>query len=84
MNAQALIDQLHKGVCTIEFTKIDTGEHRIMPCTLNQDIHKQSMTIKRYSSTDNIIAYSLDVHAWRDVRANTITNWYVGYPTDIK
>tara|TARA_R110001592_G_scaffold12308_2_gene58982 strand:- start:43 stop:297 length:255 start_codon:yes stop_codon:yes gene_type:complete len=80
MNIQGLIDELHKGICTIEFTKIDTGEHRIMPCTLNKDFHKQRMNIGRYFSTDNIVAYGMDVKAWRDVRVNTITKWYTGYP----
>jgi|TARA_R110001606_G_C14857400_1_gene588028 hypothetical protein len=80
MNITDLINELHNGICTIEFTKIDTGEHRIMPCTLNQNIHKQSMTIQRYTSTDNIVAYGLDVGAWRDVRVNTIIKWYTGNP----
>ena len=30
-----LIDSLKKGVVTIDFTKINTGERRVMPCTLN-------------------------------------------------
>ena len=36
-----LYKALKEGVVTVEFIKIDTGELRVMPCTLNKDIHKQ-------------------------------------------
>ena len=77
-----LIDALYKGIVTIEYTKVDSGEHRIMPGTLNKDIHKQTMEIKRYDSPDTILCYGLDVKAWRDVRVDTIQDWYEGYPKE--
>ena len=77
-----LIDSLYKGIVTVVFEKIDTGELRIMPCTLNKDIHKQSMEIKGYHSNDNVIMYALDKQAWRDVRINTIVEWYEGMPKE--
>lgn len=79
-----LIDALYKGIVTIEFTKIDTGEIRIMPSTLNKDFHKQEMEVKRYNSSDTILCYGLDVKAWRDIRVNTITDWYEGMPKEEK
>lgn len=79
-----LIDALYKGIVTIEFTKIDTGEIRIMPSTLNKDFHKQEMEVKRYNSPDTILCYGLDVKAWRDIRVNTITDWYEGMPKEEK
>jgi hypothetical protein len=69
-------------VVTIEFTKLDTGELRVMPCTLNQEVHKQNMTINKYTSPDTVVCFGLDVQAWRDVRINTIQKWYQGYPQD--
>lgn len=80
--SQDLIKALLEGVVTIEFTKIDTGELRVMPCTLNQEVHKQNMVVKNYTSTDTVVCYGLDVQAWRDVRINTIQKWYQGYPQD--
>tara|TARA_R110001592_G_scaffold6330_3_gene34108 strand:- start:6889 stop:7137 length:249 start_codon:yes stop_codon:yes gene_type:complete len=77
-----LIDSLYKGIVTVVFEKIDTGEIRTMPCTLNKDIHKQRMEIKGYHSTDNVVMYALDKQAWRDVRINTIVEWYVGMPKE--
>ena len=38
MDSKKIIDALHKGVVTVVFKKLDTGEIRTMPCTLNNDI----------------------------------------------
>jgi hypothetical protein len=80
MSSQKIIDALQKGVITIVFKKIGTGEIRTMPCTLNNDISKQTLQIKKYSSPDAVICWGLDVGAWRDVRVDTIIEWYEGYP----
>ena len=77
MNSNEIIKALHKGVVTIVFEKIDTGELRTMPCTLNNDVADQS-----YSSPDTILCFGLDVNAWRDVRVDTIKEWYEGYPKE--
>jgi hypothetical protein len=77
-----LIDSLFKGIVTVVFEKIDTGEVRTMPCTLNKDIHKQTMQIKAYNSPDNVVMYALDKKGWRDVRINTIIEWYEGMPKE--
>ena len=77
-----LYNALKEGVVTVEFTKIDTGELRVMPCTLNKEIHKQKLDMKNYTSNNTMIMYGLDVKAWRDVRIDTIQKWYQGYPQD--
>ena len=83
MNSNKIIDALRQGVVTVVYEKIDTKEIRTMPCTLNQEIHKQSIDIKKYDTTsDTIIMYALDKKAWRDVRVNTIKEWYNGYPKE--
>ena len=85
MNSNKIIDALRQGVVTVVFEKIDTKEIRTMPCTLNQEIHKQSIDIKKYdTNSDTIIMYALDKKAWRDVRVNTIQNWYTGMPKEEK
>ena len=82
MNTEKIIDALKKGVVTVVFEKIDTKEIRTMPCTLNNDISGQGMVFKNYQSDDTIVEYGLDVKAWRDVRVNTIVEWYEGYPKE--
>tara|TARA_Y100000592_G_C5287944_1_gene229440 strand:- start:212 stop:463 length:252 start_codon:yes stop_codon:yes gene_type:complete len=80
--SKKLFDALREGVVTVEFTKIDTGELRVMPCTLNNDISKQSLDIKNYTTNDTMVMFGLDVNAWRDVKLDTIQKWYPGYPQD--
>lgn len=75
-----IISALKKGIVTIVFEKIDTKEIRTMPCTLNNEISGQGMVFKNYQSDDTIVAYALDKKAWRDVRVNTIIEWYEGEP----
>ena len=82
MDSKKIIDALHKGVVTVVFKKLDTGEIRTMPCTLNNDISGVEMKIKGYSSPDTLIMWGLDVKAWRDVRVDTIQDWYEGYPKE--
>tara|TARA_B100001057_G_scaffold42148_1_gene37726 strand:+ start:1331 stop:1582 length:252 start_codon:yes stop_codon:yes gene_type:complete len=82
MNTKAIVDALKKGVVTVVFEKIDTGKTRIMPCTLNNDISETEMIIKEYSSPDTLIMWALDKRAWRDVRVDTIQDWYIGYPKE--
>ena len=80
MEATKIVDALYKGVVTIVFKKLDTGEIRTMPGTLNKDIHKQNTNIQKYNSPDVVLCYALDKKAWRDVRISTIQDWYEGYP----
>ena len=82
MNSQEIINALKKGVITVVFEKIDTKEIRTMPCTLNNDIHGQPLQFKNYASPDTLVMWGLDVKAWRDVRINTIVEWYEGYPKE--
>ena len=84
MNTKAIIDALKKGVVTVIFEKIDTGEIRTMPGTLNSDIAKIKMRVGGYDSPDTILMWGLDVKAWRDVRVDTIIEWYKGYPKEEK
>ena len=77
-----LVDALKKGIVTVVFEKIDTGKIRTMPCTLNKDVHKQTLDIQNYTRPDSLVMYALDKNAWRDVRVNTIKEWYIGMPKE--
>ena len=76
-----LLEALQKGQVTVTFKKIDTGEIRVMPCTLNVDILKDngiSSTIN-YSSNEMeaFPVWSLDKDAWRSFRLDTVESWEV-------
>lgn len=78
-----LMTALKEGVVTVVFEKIGTGEIRTMPCTLNNKLYEQQIEIVKYDSkSDSIVMWALDKKAWRDVRVNTIQEWYEGYPKE--
>ena len=73
-----LIEALKKGVVIISFRKIDSGEIRVMPSTLNPElIPNVTNPLNVDSSSDTIMVWSLDKNAWRDIRSDTITEWRV-------
>ena len=80
VDSAKIVDALKKGLVTIVFEKIDTKEIRTMPCTLNNEISGQGMVFRNYNSDDTLVMYALDKKAWRDVRVNTIIEWYEGEP----
>ena len=81
MKGRELFDALREGVVTVEFTKLDTGELRVMPCTLNKEISGQQLEIKSYNTNDTMIMYGLDVKAWRDVQDRHNTEMVSRIPT---
>ena len=79
MNIKKFLDAARAGIVTVEFKKIDTGEVRVMPCTLNSKISNQNIEIKEQSGdNDHLVVWSLDNDAWRSFRVNTVIEWYVG------
>ena len=75
-----LIEALKKGIVVITFKKIDTGEIRIMPSTLNRNFIPESTSIMNISAeSETIMVWSLDRNAWRDIRSNTIIEWKVDH-----
>ena len=78
----SLIEALKKGLTTITFEKIDTGELRVMPCTLKKDlIGVNSFSLENINSqSKSIVVYALDKNAIRDVMVDTIQSWHPGSP----
>ena len=75
-----LIEALKKGIVVITFKKIDTGEIRIMPSTLNRNFIPESTSIMNISAeSETIMVWSLDKNAWRDIRSYTIIEWKVDH-----
>jgi hypothetical protein len=83
-DVSAFLQAARENSVTVEFTKIDTGELRVMPCTLSNEI-APDMPIKVESQTtdsDHIVVWSLDKNAWRSFRVNTVNKWYVNGPKE--
>lgn len=77
-----LLEELSKGVVTVVFEKIDTGEIRTMPCSTAKKLCDGTFIRKQDPKGHTFVMYALDKKAWRDVRANTIIEWYKGYPKE--
>jgi hypothetical protein len=76
-----LLEALKKGTVTVSFTKLDTGDLRVMPCTLNPAVLeannvKNSVNITS-ADTESFPVWSLDKDAWRSFRLDTVTGWEV-------
>ena len=76
-----LLKALQKGQVTVTFKKVDTGEIRVMPCTLNPAIlEANGVTIKINYSASNMDVFpvwSLDKNAWRSFILDTVEAWEV-------
>jgi len=76
-----LLEALQKGQVQVTFRKVDTGEIRIMPCTLNPAIlEANGVTTKINYSSDNVEVFpvwSLDKNAWRSFILDTVEGWEV-------
>lgn len=77
------LKEAKEGIVTVEFTKIGTGELRVMPCTLKADLMPGEATVKDIDPmSDNFVVWSLDKDAWRSFRVDTVTKWYTGNPVE--
>ena len=82
MNTAKFIEEAKKGEVTVEFRKINTGELRIMVCTLNRELSgdKVPEILEQRDNSDHIAVWCLDKAAWRSFRCSTVERWYVGSP----
>lgn len=78
-DASKFLQAAREGSVTVEFTKINTGEKRVMPCTLSKDVAPEMPNIIAGEdvTSDHLVVWSLDKNAWRSFRVNTVTDWYV-------
>ena len=76
-----LIEALQRGTVTVTFQKIDSGEVRVMPCTLNEKLllaNDQKTEIKSISpDSAHLAVWSIDKDAWRSFRVSTVLGWEV-------
>ena len=80
---QNLLQALHKGSVTVTFRKIDTGEVRVMPCTLNAKVLMASGVTNKVelsessADSEHFAVWALDKNAWRSFRLETVEGWEV-------
>ena len=76
-----LLEALKKGTVTVSFRKIDTGELRVMPCTLNPVVLEANGVTNKVkvqgTDTEAFPVWALDKDAWRSFRLDTVEGWEV-------
>jgi len=79
---RGFISAAKAGIVTVEFTKVGTDEVRVMPCTLNVVLsdHNVPEIMEQQEDNDHLVVWSIDKHAWRSFRVNTLIKWYEGMP----
>ena len=78
---KSLLSALKKGTVTVSFRKLDTGELRVMPCTLNPIVLEANGVAMQIDYTgkdmEHYAVWSLDKSAWRSFRLDTVEGWEV-------
>lgn len=76
-----LYNELHKGVVTVIFNKVD-GSERVMKCTLSLGMIPEDMKPKgddtRVLSEEVVRVYDVEAEGWRSFRKDSIIS--VNYP----
>jgi hypothetical protein len=80
-DTKSLLSALKKGTVTVTFRKIDSGELRVMPCTLNPVVLEANGVKNKINyESQNMEAFpvwSLDKNAWRAFRLDTVEGWEI-------
>ena len=75
MNTDKLLQALSEGIVNIEFTSMNSGNLKSIPCTLNKEHLANHFSMKQHATSDNILVFRLDSGTWEDIRIDTIQKW---------
>lgn len=85
MGIEEFLKAAKNGIVTVEYTRVDTGEVRRMPCTLNKGICEviaqkpiPAMVLHQNANNEYICVWAIDRAEWRDFKVSTVIGWYVG------
>ncbi len=76
MDTDRLLKALNRGIVNMEFTSLNSGDLRTIPCTLSQEHLKNHFYMRQHASSDNVLVFRLDTRAWEDIRVDTIQKWH--------
>ena len=76
MDTDRLLKALNRGIVNIEFTSLNSGDLRTIPCTLSQEHLKNHFYMRQHASSDNVLVFRLDTRTWEDIRVDTIQKWH--------
>ena len=80
MDRNILLEALKNHICTVTFTKV-SGETRVMPCTLKEDVIPKppadvasKSTVKRQENQNIVSVWCLDKKEWRSFRVDNVVD----------
>ncbi len=76
MNIDKLLKTLSEGIVNIEFTSMNSGDLKSIPCTLSNEHLENHFSMKQHASSDNVLVFRLDSRTWEDIRIDTIQKWF--------
>jgi len=76
VDTDRLLKALNRGIVNMEFTSLNSGDLRTIPCTLSQEHLKNHFYMRQHASSDNVLVFRLDTRAWEDIRVDTIQKWH--------
>ena len=76
MITDKLLQALSEGIVNIEFTSMNSGNLKSIPCTLNKEHLANHFSMKQHASSDNVLVFRLDTRSWEDIRIDTIQKWF--------
>lgn len=78
MNREHMIEQLHKGICTVKFTKVN-GDSRTMRCTLNASVSNIPEVPLSESAgpvnPDVVKVWDVDANGWRSFKVESVNTF---------
>jgi len=87
MNKETITENLHRGICTVTFTKVN-GESRTMQCTLHPDYLPEPRLLKedpdrdlledgtdRTQDPNTLPVWDVESKGWRSFRFDSVTNF---------
>ena len=78
MNTDKLLQALSEGIVNIEFTSMNSGNLKSIPCTLNKEHLANHFSMKQHATSDNVLVFRLDSGTWEDIRIATLQIWIPG------
>ena len=76
MDIDKLLKALNKGIVNIEFTSMNSGNLKSIPCTLSKEHLESHFSMKQHASSDNVLVFRLDSRTWEDIKIDTIQKWF--------
>ena len=78
-NKEDIVKQLHEGICTVTFTKVN-GEERVMSCTLKENLLPAQTDVeehiqKKKPNPDVLAVWDTIAEGWRSFRWDSLKDF---------